>query len=491
MRGIPDRPRIACAAFPAWPLQILLREHPSWSGSPLVVVAADRANAEVLLADARAKALGITVGMRHGTARSLAPELRSGVVTDELTTRATTELLARLTERSPRVEPVEPGVFFLDPSGLEGLYGSLAAWADAVYGDLAESGYRATVLVGFGRYRTKALASRMKREGALVLPDPATEESAAKKLPLAAFDASPELVRDLAKLGIRRVSELLRLPPLELAMRFGPDALALHARASDSSAIPLTPATLGEPVQETIEVEPPDSDVERLLFAMKSALDRIARVLRQRSEAVARLALTLTLDRGTKHEETLEPAAPTLETPLLVELLRLRLSRVVLPSPVVFVLLVAEGVRVDARQLSLLEAKPMRDVEAAARAFARLRAAFGPECVARIELRDAHLPEARFAYANATSIRLPHDVETSEETPLVRRLLARPRALEGERPLDALAIERIHGPYRIEGGWWAREVSRDYYYAETARGTVLFLYRDARRAKWFLHGEVD
>ena len=49
----------------------------------------------------------------------------------------------------------------------------------------------------------------------------------------------------------------------------------------------------------------------------------------------------------------------------------------------------------------------------------------------------------------------------------------------------------MYGPYRISGGWWVREVCRDYYFVETSRGRILWVYRDGPRKRWFLHGEVD
>jgi len=34
-------------------------------------------------------------------------------------------------------------------------------------------------------------------------------------------------------------------------------------------------------------------------------------------------------------------------------------------------------------------------------------------------------------------------------------------------------------------------VERDYYYAETQHGEILWLFYDRPRRRWFLHGEVD
>jgi len=46
------------------------------------------------------------------------------------------------------------------------------------------------------------------------------------------------------------------------------------------------------------------------------------------------------------------------------------------------------------------------------------------------------------------------------------------------------------GPYVVSGGWWARPVHREYHFAETLRGDLLWVYYDRQRRRWFLQGEV-
>jgi len=56
---------------------------------------------------------------------------------------------------------------------------------------------------------------------------------------------------------------------------------------------------------------------------------------------------------------------------------------------------------------------------------------------------------------------------------------------------EAGPIVRLVGPDVLSGGWWRREIHRDYYFAETARGDLLWLFYDRRRRQWFLHGRVE
>mgnify|MGYP000240412183 CR=1 FL=1 len=135
-------------------------------------------------------------------------------------------------------------------------------------------------------------------------------------------------------------------------------------------------------------------------------------------------------------------------------------------------------------------------------------AAFGDAAVTRARLRPAHLPEAGFAWEPVTATTCPkvQDVPANHGAdpgaPLCRRLLARPRPLapwtgsDDGRWLAGTglvrgAVIRMTGPYRVSGGWWARTVERDYYFAETSAGDIAWVYHDGPRRRWFLHALLD
>ena len=85
-------------------------------------------------------------------------------------------------------------------------------------------------------------------------------------------------------------------------------------------------------------------------------------------------------------------------------------------------------------------------------------------------------------------------------TPLVRRFNVCPKPFIdpqrlGDRDtfiqgMELGALQRMVGPDAISGGWWNREVQRDYFYTETSLGTF-WLYYDRTRRRWRLHGKVE
>ena len=162
--------------------------------------------------------------------------------------------------------------------------------------------------------------------------------------------------------------------------------------------------------------------------------------------------------------------------------------------------LTAEGSTATREQLRLFAERPVRDLDAANRALARLRAEFGEKAVMRAKLTDGHLPEARFAWEPLDQVKLPRPGEGETKT-LVRRIFERPVPLpsqprthhDGWLLLGPRygAIEKLSGPYLFSGGWWTREIHREYYFAETRRGDLLWVYYDRLRRRWFLQGRVE
>ena len=51
------------------------------------------------------------------------------------------------------------------------------------------------------------------------------------------------------------------------------------------------------------------------------------------------------------------------------------------------------------------------------------------------------------------------------------------------------AAARSWGPYRLSGGWWRRELSRDYFFVEQQRGALLWIFEGPAK-RWHLQGEV-
>lgn len=485
--------------LPALPLQLVLRAHPDWREDPVVVVEDDRPLARILWANRPARRQRIRRGLRFSEARSLVARLRAVPAAEIDVAAAVEEVLRELLSFSPRVEPAAetPGVFWVDPRGLGRLYAGPAAWGTRVHRRLEARGLVASVALGWRRPGLLAVA--LSAPGVRVLTSPEEEEREADCVPLARLELPPDLRQGLSLLGVETLGEFRRLPAAGIAVRFGVEAAALHDFACGLAWTPFRACLPERPLRADIDVEPPDDDRHRLLFAVKGALHGMARSLRARSHGILSVELRLHLDHAPRHDERIETAAPTLDVARLIDLVRLRLASVELAAPVERMEIEIGSRAVSPRQMAVLDTPPPRDPAAAAAALARVKAAFGPASVVRARLVDAHLPERRVRWEPVSGIVEPHpDLGAAAPLPLVRTLLPAPRALpdpprhEREAWLGRHgAVEAMFGPDRVGDGWWSTSAERDYYFVETSTGSLLWVYHDRLRRAWYLHGFVD
>jgi protein ImuB len=504
--------RLACVDLPAFPLQLLLKRHPEWAAHPAAVVAEDKPQGLILWVNERARQLGVLSGLRYAAALSLASGLHAAEVSPAEIEKAITELTHQLMRFTPEVEPSaqEPGVFWLNGNGLQLLYSSPKKWAQALHASIKACAFHATVVIGFTRFATYAVAKVEK--GILVFRDPAEERNAAQKIPLDRLDLDPDFRDMLFKLGVKTVGALLSLPAGGLRERFGPKAHRFYRMAAGELWTPLKPRAPEEPIIQRHVLDDPESDATRLLFLIKQLLHPMLAALVTRAQALATLWLSFLVDRGGWLKEQIRPAAPTLDAIQILDLVRLRLESLKFSAGVIEMELNAEGCAATTEQLRLFTDRPTRDLDAANRALARLRAEFGDQSVVQAKLKNGHLPEARFSWEPLSRIVLPRSdlnglndlnvLNHSTAKVLVRRIASKPILLPGEpRPTHEDGwllvgakygtVDKLTGPYVLSGGWWNREIHREYYFAETRRGDFLWLYYDRLRRRWFLQGSVE
>jgi protein ImuB len=493
--------RLACVDLPVLPLQLLLRRHPDWRRQPAAVVDRDKAQGALLWVNEAARQKRILPGMRYATALSLTHELRAATVDDEEVEKARREILVHLQGFSAGVEPSaeEPGVFWMDASGLAMLYPSLATWGQRIREKLREHELHATVAVGFTRFGTFALARAAS--GVAVCAHERIEMQQARQVALDRLDLPPQSRDMLDKLGVRTVGAFIDLPASGIRRRFGEEASQLHALAAGETFAPLQPVIEAEPLIVEHTLDHPEEDRDRLLALIGQDLAELMPQVHERREALRALELELRFDGVPPRHDRLQPASATENSERILELVRLRLDGQPLPEGVTGLTMRLETVKPRPGQTELFEAR--RDLAAAARSLARVRAELGDDAVQWAEIVEAHLPEARVKWhlrRDLSEFPVAHP-RPVHEPPLVRRILDRPQPLSRQRRNDPEgwmiaglaggAVQDLRGPWTVSGGWWVREVRREYHYVRTEREGWLWVYFDRRRRRWFLQGAVE
>ena len=378
--------RMACIDVPAFPLQLLLRQHPDWREHPAAVVEADTPQGTILWINEKARAAGVRTGMRYAAGLSLAAGLRAAVVTAKDMESEVADLAELLRRFTPSVEPAkdEPGVFWLDAKGLLRLFGSLAEWASALHAEIVRAGFYASLAVGFDRFAVYAVAKGRKgmqkgdtplfrEKGSVPFPvvfDAAADERAAAREVRLDRLALPTAARDtLLKLGVTTVGQFVDLPLDGVGVRFGPEVRRLHRLASGALTQPLAPEYPDIPAMRRLILDDPESDAGRIVARIEEGIGPLLDEIAAKGRALAELQVAFRFERLGGHVESIQPAAPTLVPKTLMELIRLRLEAVrQLPDGVTEIALVArETPAVEKHRELFARGKKRRDLEAAPR----------------------------------------------------------------------------------------------------------------------------
>ena len=218
-------------------------------------------------------------------------------------------ILAALCAMLPRVGVADDGAFVCDLRGTERLLGAPLRVARNAISVCGASGGQ-SLSGGLGPTPFVARVAAARTAAGTVREIPAGGERAfLDPLPLDVLPLDPQVIEELALLGVRRVGEFLSLPGGAVSDRFGHAAAIAYALATGE----LVEDVRGVAPRRRIRVkrtwdEPVDSR-ERLIFALRAAADELAEALRH--DGLAALRIRLALERE--------------------ELLPLRLERSLLP----------------------------------------------------------------------------------------------------------------------------------------------------------------
>lgn len=460
----------------------------------------------MLLCNPAAQARGIHPGLSLAAARALAQDLIVRPRDLKAEDQALHDLAAWAYQFSAQVSLYPPYELLLEVQGSFRLFGGYAALADKLQTGLADLGYQ----TGFATAPTPLSALSLARCNCEQMIDTSTQLLAAlAPLPVSVLDWEQTLLDRLDGMGIRRLGELLRLPRDGLARRFGPQALLYLDRMLGRSP---HPQRLYQPPQEFVRCLPLPADVERapaLLFALQRLLLEMCGWLQGQGTAVQRVDIRLLHhDQETSHF-SLGVYQPTRDAEQLTALLRERIERLELQSPVCSVELRAgEAVRHDARPGDLFDRS---DHAGRADLLDHLRARLGDSAVTGLSSVAEHRPEYAWRYRESPPQALlgrPHsspstlghtalDGSTANSNNPQRPLwlLPVPRKLQTRQGHPQLQgpLQLQSGCERIESGWWdEQDLARDYYIATNPAGSSYWIYRELTGERdWYLQGVFE
>jgi protein ImuB len=429
------------------------------------------------------------------------------------------ERLALCAQRfTPRVSLVPTDGLVLEVAGSLHLFNGVEGLSRALASECASLGLKSTVALA----PTPLAALVAARVGKpFVVTEMARLVGQLMPLPLAALRWPEDTLERLARMGVRTIGQVLRLPRAGFARRFGTDSLAVLDRLTGRGADLRERFHARERFRRRRELNFELENQTAILGALAPLLAELGKFLESRQCGVLALECLL---RHRNHEPTscvLRLAAPVADVRRLTELLGERLNALTLPEPVRSCELRSSSLvkRVFASnsvwQPGEYGSRGSGGAEAA-ELIERLRARLGTEAVHGLQVLAGHRPEnawgVREPVACSASIRGmvpgalappaialcdPCSVQAlaGHSWPPFRRpmwLLPKPRLLS-ERdglPRRRGPLRLLGEPERIETGWWdGGEIARDYYTATDIHGVRLWIFRErAAPHRWFLHG---
>ena len=355
------------------------------------------------------------------------------------------------------------------------------------------------------------VAAKTAGADALVHVAAGSERDFLSARPLHELGMEDPLLGWLADVGVDACGQLASIAREAVEVRFGGDAVKWwrHARGDDERRLFL-PVPPEQPHASVDFIDYVVTDPERLIFTTNALLGGLCDQMRERGTHARRVRLRLPLGNGSAWERTLRTARPTADRAAWLRLARTLLEKLTVPDAVAGVSVTVDATEaagsvqgdlfdagfatasaVESAVARVLEdqGEVMREPDVSAHPLMEVRSIYRP-----LEVRNVMQ-----SVASAATTDVP-----GEPVGLTLQLLPEPRAVMVETVLrrDHVAPLRyrdgrwhtlVHaaGPDRVSGGQWDATYAREYFRAVTSEGTLVWLYRDACRDAWFLHGWWD
>ncbi len=491
--------------------------------APLVIYG-KRGNAELILAvDEAAERLGLAPGLALAQARAMHPTIEA----IEEDAEADSQLLDNIADWCLRYTPLvacdAPDGLLLDIGGCTHLYGGERALIADLAARLERAGFAFRIAVA----GTIGAAHAAVHHGEPDSYAAGEERALLSPLPLAALRLPLETVAGLARVGLKRIGDIIDLPRAPLAARFGTELLRQLDRALGREHEPLNPRLPVAPYVAEQRFAESIAREEDVLGTVERLAARLQVALERRGDGARRIELTLFRTDGEVRRIATGCSRPLRAPEQIRALFVERLTALADEFD--------PGFGFDMARLSVVVAEPSPpeqigiggedDAAELDRLVDRLSARLGSRRVRRLIAQDSHIPEIAAASmpAQAASAAVGagwrayrHYCAEAELAPRPLRLLARPEPIEAVAevpdgpPLRFRWRRALHeviaadGPERIEGAWWREHggdslgnLARDYFRVEDKSGLRFWLFRSglyrdlahgAAAPTWFLHG---
>jgi hypothetical protein len=423
------------------------------------------------------------------------------------------DLATTLLGRAPRVIVEGRGVAWADAHGMD---------ARMLAADLLEAlrtqgvpNARAGIAMTAVAAELAAASTDADPADPITVVKPGEDRAFIARFPIAALDPSPRLRVLLDGIGVATCGDMAALDRESVEVRLGPEGVPLwHLARADDRRLLFDPMTRELPHASLDWVDYTLTSAERLLFVINTLVSRVCDSLTDNGQGARELSLTFTLANHDVVAELLRSARPTASRKGWMHIVRAALERITLADAVTGIAVRAATVATaEIRQGDLFD-RGLASERATEDALSRLVDDQG-EVVLVPESSNHPLLDARTTWVRrepgqvamraVVAERRPLTVPAREAPSLTLQLLPQPR-----RIVVATLVRRDHevpvryqdggvwhevvetaGPDRVSGGHWEQSYAREYFRCVTSDGSLIWMFRNARENRWYMHGWWD
>lgn len=309
-------------------------------------------------------------------------------------------------------------------------------------------------------------------------------------------------------LGVHGLEDVLNFRMNSLRERWGDFGVLLWNRLHFQDAQVISPLIPRDPLVGYGYLDDPIGAVPLLMARLRPHLDILFARLAGLSRYAQKVDVILYCEYSDKkYFLTIEPVSPTRDQVLYEDLLEKKLSQLTLENPVREFEISVFDVPEKIQQLDFFE--PRDNTEDRWRrliSFARQA-----DCeMGFLQMEASHFPEQSFRLVTdwPEDFKASDVIERQEDALQIKSVYAKglsasPRPsllLPQPQPLSAAEVQRLRfvsslPSERIESSWWQISVqelrNRDYYFALSQHGQLLWVFKDRINSQVYLHGYFD
>lgn len=455
----------ACIVFPQLALDTVLRERDE-PDCALVLMGGPSQRRVLQSVNCAAAKLGLRAGQTLTAARALADGFTC-VEVDPARVDQVQQLLAAWAYRfSAQVSLHFPRALLLEVGSSLQLFGPWPLFEARLRQELEALGLRHRIVVASNPVAARMLANA--HDGLAVTCAEQTR-AALLQLPIGKIGLPADAAQAFARMGLRRLGEVLALPREALARRFAAQVQLHLDQLLGVRSVGLDFYQPPDRFETRLELNFDVESHQALLFPLRRMIGDLAAFLAGRDCGVQRFELHLEHVEGPDTRLMVGLLSAERDAAMLFELARGRLEPLRIPAPVRNLRLLAEDLPAFVPQHQALFDPRAQQAQPWPQLRERLRARLGDEAVKGLRAEADHRPECAWQLNDQGAC------GALQITPGSRPgwLLAAPQRLPES------GVQLLGQAERIESGWWdGGDVRRDYYRIETREGLRGWAYQD-------------